>query len=92
MIGAAGPVTFRNALELQNVFESIPPEKVVIETDAPFLSPHPFRGKRNEPAYCVLIVKKLAELWQISEEEVEEITTNNASRIFRWKELKQIKQ
>lgn len=89
-IGAAGPVTFRNAVERQNVFQNLPPEKVVIETDAPFLTPHPFRGKRNEPSYCVLIVRRLAELWQISEEKVEETTTNNASRIFRWKELKQI--
>lgn len=89
MIGAAGPVTFRNALVLQNVFKSIPPESVVIETDAPFLTPHPLRGKRNEPANCVLIANKLAELWQTSVDEVEEITTKNASRIFRWKELKQ---
>jgi TatD DNase family protein len=92
LVGAAGPVTFHNAIELQNVYRSIPPEKVVIETDAPFLTPHPFRGKRNEPANCVLIVRKLAELWQISEKEVEEITTNNASRIFRWKDLKQTNQ
>jgi TatD DNase family protein len=86
-IGAAGPITFRNAVERQNVFQNLPPEKVVIETDAPFLTPYPFRGKRNEPSYCVLIAKKLAELWQISEEKVTEITTRNASRIFRWKEL-----
>ncbi|MEI8131378.1 MAG: TatD family hydrolase [Leptolinea sp.] len=88
LIGAAGPITFRNAAELQNVFRNLPPEKVVIETDAPFLTPHPFRGKRNEPFYCFHIAQKLAELWQISEEKVEEITTKNAFRIFRWEELK----
>jgi TatD DNase family protein len=91
-IGAAGLVTFKNAVATQNVFQSIPPEYVVIETDAPFLTPHPYRGKRNEPAYCVLITKKLAELWQLPEEKVAAITTNNASRIFRWKEMTQIQQ
>jgi TatD DNase family protein len=89
-IGAAGPLTFRNASERQFTFQNLPLEKVIIETDSPFLSPHPFRGKRNEPANCVLIVKKLAELWHLSEEEVAKITTNNASRIFRWIELNQI--
>jgi len=88
LIGAAGPITFRNAVDLQNVFRNLPPERVVIETDAPFLTPHPFRGKRNEPSHCSLIVKKLAELWEITEEKVEETTTKNAFRIFRWKEMK----
>jgi TatD DNase family protein len=86
-LGAAGPITFRNAADRQKVFQSLPLEKIVIETDAPFLAPHPFRGKRNEPSYCVLIVQKLAELWQLSENYVAEITSNNASRIFRWKEM-----
>jgi TatD DNase family protein len=87
LLGAAGPVTFKNAVDRQTVFQALEPRHIVIETDSPFLTPHPFRGRRNEPAYCGLIVKKLSELWKIAEDKVEEITTNNASRIFQWKEL-----
>jgi TatD DNase family protein len=86
-VGAAGPITFKNTIDRQEVFRQIPPGKVVIETDSPFLTPEPFRGKRNEPTYCTYIQKRLAEIWQISSDEVGLITTNNASRIFGWKEL-----
>ncbi|WP_024786900.1 MULTISPECIES: TatD family hydrolase [unclassified Lebetimonas] len=81
--GIGGVITFKNAKKLVNVFPKIPKEKVVIETDAPYLTPHPFRGKRNEPMYTVYVRDKISELWNLSPEEVEKITTNNAKRIFK---------
>jgi TatD DNase family protein len=65
-----------------NVFPKIPKNRVVIETDAPYLTPHPYRGKRNEPAYTTLVRDKIAELWGMEKEEVEKITTENAKRLF----------
>ncbi|MRJ07097.1 MAG: hydrolase TatD [Epsilonproteobacteria bacterium] len=82
--GIGGIITFKNARKLLEAFPKIPKEKVVLETDAPYLAPHPYRGKRNEPAYLPLIRDKIAELWKMSGEEVETITTNNAKRIFQW--------
>ncbi|WP_024789131.1 TatD family hydrolase [Lebetimonas sp. JH292] len=81
--GIGGVITFKNAKKLVNVFPKIPKEKVVIETDAPYLTPHPFRGKRNEPMYTVYVRDKISELWNLSPEEVEKITTNNAKRLFK---------
>jgi len=80
--GIGGVITFKNAKKLINVFPKIPKERVVIETDAPYLTPHPFRGKRNEPAYTVYIRDKIAELWQVEPKIVEDTTTQNAKRLF----------
>ncbi len=80
--GIGGVITFKNAKKLINVFPKIPKERVVIETDAPYLTPHPFRGKRNEPAYTVYVRDKIAELWGEDKKKVEEITTQNAQRLF----------
>jgi TatD DNase family protein len=80
--GIGGVITFKNAKKLINVFPKIPKDRVVIETDAPYLAPHPFRGKRNEPAYTVYVRDKIAELWNAEPEEVEEITTKNAKELF----------
>jgi len=80
--GIGGVITFKNAKKLINVFPKIPKERVVIETDAPYLTPHPFRGKRNEPMYTIYVRDKIAELWGVTEDEVEEITTKNAKELF----------
>jgi len=80
--GIGGVITFKNAKKLINVFPKIPKNRVVIETDAPYLTPHPFRGKRNEPMYTVYVRDKIAELWECSKDEVEDITTNNAKELF----------
>jgi len=80
--GIGGVITFKNAKKLVNIFPEIPKERVVIETDAPYLTPHPFRGKRNEPAYTVYVRDKIAELWGVSAEEVEDVTTKNAKELF----------
>lgn len=86
-IGITGPVTFRNAGELQAVVKSLPIEHVLIETDAPFLAPHPLRGKRNEPAYVVKVAEKIAEFHELPLPTVANITTGNADRLFQWREI-----
>ena len=83
-IGVTGPVTFRNARKLQNMISSIPIEFILTETDAPFLTPHPYRGKRNEPKHVKLIAEKIAELHQLSFQDVESTTYKNAQRLFAW--------
>jgi TatD DNase family protein len=77
-------VTFRNAPGLQKVVAAVPVERLLVETDAPFLSPHPYRGKRNEPSMVRLVVAKIAEIHQETFETIASITTANASRLFQW--------
>lgn len=84
MIGIGGPVTFKNALDRHSVVRALPLESILLETDAPFLTPHPHRGKRNEPAYIPLIAEKIAELKEISIDEVSHITSENARKLFQW--------
>lgn len=84
-IGISGPVTFRNAPYRQQVVAGLPPECILLETDAPFLAPQPRRGRRNEPAFVCFIAKKVAELHQIPLTEFSELTTNNAAQVFRWR-------
>lgn len=83
-LGIAGPVTFKKAVELQEVARRVPLEKLLIETDAPYLTPHPFRGKRNEPAHVYYIAEKIAELRGLTPKEVGKISTNNAKILFNW--------
>jgi TatD DNase family protein len=83
MLGIGGVVTYKNA-GLVKVLETVPMEALVLETDAPYLSPVPFRGKRNESAYIKYVAEKIAEIKGISVEEVSQITTENAKKIFRF--------
>lgn len=80
-LGIGGVVTFKNS-GLDKVMQEIDLSKVVLETDAPYLAPVPFRGKRNECSYLKYIVSKLAEIKEMSNEEIEEITTKNAQALF----------
>ncbi|MCB0213759.1 MAG: TatD family hydrolase, partial [Anaerolineae bacterium] len=64
-IGISGPVTFKNARGLPKIVAALPPDRLLVETDAPFLSPHPFRGKRNEPARVKIIAQRIAEAQQL---------------------------
>ena len=80
--GIGGVVTFKNAKKLIEVLPKIPLDKLLLETDAPYLTPHPNRGKRNEPKYTTLVRDKIANLWGVSKEEVEKITTKNAKELF----------
>jgi TatD DNase family protein len=83
-IGFTGPITYRNAQDLQEVVKSIPLDHILIETDAPFLPPHPYRGKRNEPAYVRLVAEKISELQEVDYQTVVEATTVNANKLFGW--------
>ncbi len=81
LIGINGVVTFKNS-SLSTTLSETDLSHIVIETDAPYLSPVPYRGKRNEPSYCVHIVAKLAEIYNVSPESVAEITSKNATDMF----------
>ncbi len=81
--GIGGVLTFKNAKKLANVYPKIPKDKLLIETDGPYLTPHPYRGKRNEPAYCRLVLEKMADLSAIDEKELENIIFENAQRLFK---------
>jgi len=81
-ISFAGPVTFQNARRLQQLACELPLERILIETDCPYLAPHPYRGQRNEPAHVRLIASKIAVLRKMPFEQVAEITTANAKRLF----------
>jgi len=76
-------VTFNNALRLREVVKYVPLDRMLLETDAPFLAPQRFRGKRNEPAYLVYLVDALADILQVSRETIEKVSTENANRLFR---------
>ena len=79
---ASGIITFKNSSELQDTFKSLPLEKVLIETDSPFLAPVPNRGKKNEPSFIDFTAGKLAEIKEISKSKLVEITTNNFNKLF----------
>ncbi len=79
---ASGIITFKNANELQDTFKSLPLDKILIETDSPFLAPVPNRGKKNEPSFIDFTATKLAEIKEISKSELIEITTSNFNKLF----------
>ena len=79
---ASGIITFKNSLELQETFKFLPLNKILIETDSPFLAPVPNRGKKNEPSFIYHTAKKLAEIKEIPKEELVKITTSNFNNLF----------
>ncbi|NYV68633.1 TatD family hydrolase [Bacillus sp. Gen3] len=81
-ISLGGPVTFKNAKKPKEVALEIPLNRLLIETDCPYLAPHPYRGKRNEPAYVKLVAEQIAEIKGISFEEVAKQTSLNANKLF----------
>ncbi|MBM7543147.1 TatD family hydrolase [Amphibacillus cookii] len=82
-ISLGGPVTFKNAKLPKEVAKIVPIDRLLIETDCPFLAPHPNRGKRNEPAYVTLVADQIAELREMTRDEVGRATTTNAHHLFR---------
>jgi len=80
--GIGGVLTFKNAKKLVNVLPKIPQEKLLIETDGPYLTPTPHRGERNEPFYTTFVAQKISELLDIPEEKIEDMTTLNAKKLF----------
>ncbi len=81
-LGVGGVLTFKNS-NLDQALKNIDPGYLLLETDSPYLAPDPYRGKRNEPSYLVHVAKKLAEVLNVSLEQVNKITTENANRLFR---------
>ena len=82
-IGIGGVLTFKNARKTREVVESIPLERIVLETDSPYLAPVPNRGKRNDSRNLPYVVTEIAKIKNISEEEVMEVTMANAKRLYR---------
>lgn len=83
-VGVTGPVTFKKAELLRQVAAGLAVDRLLIETDAPFLTPHPHRGERNEPAYVRFIAEKIAAVRDMELESLVQITTESAERLFRW--------
>jgi TatD DNase family protein len=83
-IGVTGPVTYKNAEEKRQIIRQLPLDRLLIETDAPFLTPVPHRGKRNEPAFVAHIADKIAEIHMTTREQVAKRTTASAARLFGW--------
>lgn len=82
-LGIAGTITFKNASALRQTIENLPLDRLIVETDAPYLAPDPYRGKRNEPAYVRIVAQKLAEVLDVPQSEIASATTSNAERLFR---------
>ena len=82
-IGFTGVLTFKNARRAVETAASIPLERIVLETDCPYMAPEPFRGKRNDPGYIFRMAEKLAEIRGLSVEEIQSITTENGKRLYR---------
>ena len=82
LLGIGGVSTFKNAKSIIDVIKNVSMEYIILETDSPYLTPEPFRGKRNEPSYIPLIAKRVAEVKSLDIEEIEETTTLNARRLF----------
>lgn len=82
--GIGGVLTFKNAKKLINVYPKIPDDRLLIETDAPYLTPHPHRGKRNEPSYTTFVADKMSELSNCTKREIESLSTANAQRLFNF--------
>ena len=81
--GFDGPITFKNSNTAEKVLKHLPIDRVLIETDSPYLTPHPYRGKINEPKYVGLVAQKMAETFNISEQELIEQTNKNAKNLFK---------
>ncbi|MEK7166824.1 MAG: TatD family hydrolase [Patescibacteria group bacterium] len=81
-ISFTGNITFNNNKNIEEVIKKIPLNKILTETDCPYLTPEPFRGKRNEPLYVKYVIKKIAEIKNLDYEKVDKITTQNAIKLF----------
>jgi len=82
-ISIAGPVTFKNAAKLPEIVTSVPLERLLVETDSPYLTPHPHRGKRNEPAYVRIVAEQVANLRGIELSDLAQITSDNVKKLFK---------
>ncbi len=83
-IGIGGPLTYPSAVELRQTIQNIPQDRLLLETDSPYLPPQPHRGKRNEPAFLPLVAEELGKLWSADTEQVVADTSKNADDLFGW--------
>jgi len=81
--GIGGVITFKNAKKLVEILPKIPLEKILLETDGPYLTPHPHRGERNEPLYTTFVLNKISELLNIEKDKLEDIILNNTNSLFK---------
>ena len=81
-IGISGPITFKNGIDQKEVAKSIPIDRILVETDAPYLTPVPYRGKRNEPKYVEYVLEEISFQRKISKKELDKITTLNFYNLF----------
>ncbi|MCD7859663.1 MAG: TatD family hydrolase [Firmicutes bacterium] len=82
-VGFTGVITFKNARRAVEAARAVPRERIVIETDSPYMSPEPLRGRRNDPSRVVYMARALAQIWGVSSEEAEQITFENGRRLYR---------
>ena len=82
LIGVNGVITFKNS-NIKDVIKRLPLEAIVLETDSPYLTPEPYRGKKNSPKYVAITAKFVADLFAITPEEIATITNNNLNRVFQ---------
>jgi TatD DNase family protein len=83
-IGVTGPITYKNATARRELVAALPLDHLLLETDSPYLAPHPYRGQRNEPAYVAHIADKIAGVQSRAVEEVVSVTSENAARLLSW--------
>ena len=84
LIGIGGPVTYKNAMTKQNLAKNLPISSILLETDSPYLSPHPYRGQRNNPSNILNIAEKISQIRETQIKLVAQETTNNANKLFAW--------
>jgi len=83
-LGITGPITYSKNHEFRSIIKMIPFDRILIETDSPYLTPHPFRGQRNQPVYVKYIAQALSDIYQMDLESIEIFTSKNANDIFHW--------
>jgi TatD DNase family protein len=83
-LGFTGPITYKKSDDLRSIAARTPLDRILVETDGPFLTPEPFRGKRNQPAYVAYVIDRLASLHNLTSEEMTQITSSNAHRLFQF--------
>ena len=81
-IGVGGVVTFKNAKKLVETVEAVPLERILLETDCPYMSPEPYRGKRNDSGYLPYVVNRIAQIKGVTPQQVEDVTWENAMNLF----------
>ena len=82
-IGIGGVVTFKNAVKVREVVEALPHDRLIVETDAPYLTAVPHRGHRNRSDYIAYVIEQIASIWNVSPEMVENITYDNGKKLFK---------